>query len=102
MVRRTLVKEGNFQADLAALVGSVENTFFLTVHYFSSVAQQARQAVMSRRLSVNVCLVTGVLYCIVQAFVLENKKFVKLPEEEKGVFHSGDSYVFLCRSDNPQ
>ncbi len=41
-------------------------------------------------------------YCIVQAFVLENKKFVKLPEEEKGVFHSGDSYVFLCRSDNPQ
>jgi hypothetical protein len=42
------------------------------------------------------------LYCVVQAFVLENKKFVKLPEEEKGVFHSGDSYVFLCRSDNPQ
>jgi hypothetical protein len=37
--------------------------------------------------------------CNVQAFVLENKKFVKLPEEEKGVFHSGDSYVFLCRSD---
>ena len=32
-----------------------------------------------------------------EAFVLEGKKFVKLPEEEKGVFHSGDSYVFLCR-----
>jgi hypothetical protein len=33
----------------------------------------------------------------IQAFVLEGKKFVKLPEDEKGVFHSGDSYVFLCR-----
>ena len=32
-----------------------------------------------------------------QAFVLEGKKFVKLPEEERGVFHSGDSYVYLCR-----
>jgi len=32
-----------------------------------------------------------------EAFVLEGKKFVKLPEEERGVFHSGDSYVFLCR-----
>jgi len=32
-----------------------------------------------------------------EAFVLEGKKFVKLPEEEKGIFHSGDSYVFLCR-----
>ena len=30
-------------------------------------------------------------------FVLEGKKFVKLPEEEKGIFYSGDSYVFLCR-----
>ena len=32
-----------------------------------------------------------------EAFVLEGKKFVKLPEDEKGIFHSGDSYVFLCR-----
>ena len=32
-----------------------------------------------------------------EAFVLEGKKFVKLPEEEKGIFHSGDSYVYLCR-----
>ena len=32
-----------------------------------------------------------------EAFVFEGKKFVKLPEEEKGIFHSGDSYVFLCR-----
>ena len=32
-----------------------------------------------------------------EAFVLEGKKFVKLPEEEKGIFHCGDSYVFLCR-----
>merc|ERR550532_3166825 len=32
-----------------------------------------------------------------EAFVLEGKKFVKLPEEEKGVFHSSDSYVYLCR-----
>jgi hypothetical protein len=32
-----------------------------------------------------------------EAFVLEGKKFVKLPEEEKGIFFSADSYVYLCR-----
>lgn len=32
-----------------------------------------------------------------EAFVLEGKKFAKLPEEEIGHFHSGDCYVFLCR-----
>ena len=42
-----------------------------------------------------------------EAFVLEGKKFVKLPEEERGIFYSGDSYVYLCRywvpadGDNP-
>jgi len=42
-----------------------------------------------------------------EAFVFEGKKFVRLPEEEKGIFHSHDSYVFLCRywvpaeSENP-
>lgn len=30
-------------------------------------------------------------------FVLENKKFTKLPEEEFGHFFSHDCYVFLCR-----
>ncbi|KAL1442183.1 hypothetical protein MTO96_030894 [Rhipicephalus appendiculatus] len=32
-----------------------------------------------------------------EAFVLEGKKFVKLPEEELGHFYSADCYVFLCR-----
>ena len=32
-----------------------------------------------------------------EAFVLEGKKFVKLPEAERGIFHSTDSYVYLCR-----
>ena len=32
-----------------------------------------------------------------EAFVLENKKFIRLPEDEVGHFYSGDSYVFLCR-----
>ena len=32
-----------------------------------------------------------------EAFVLESKKFVKLPEDERGIFHSADSYVYLCR-----
>ncbi|XP_060578939.1 protein flightless-1 homolog isoform X2 [Ruditapes philippinarum] len=32
-----------------------------------------------------------------EAFVLEGKKFVKLPENEIGIFHSEDCYVFLCR-----
>ena len=31
------------------------------------------------------------------AFVLEGKKFVKLPENELGHFRSGECYVFLCR-----
>jgi hypothetical protein len=32
-----------------------------------------------------------------EAFVLEGKKFIKLPEEERGICHSADSYVYLCR-----
>ena len=31
------------------------------------------------------------------AFVLEGKKFVKLPEHELGHFYSNECYVFLCR-----
>ncbi|KAF7288043.1 hypothetical protein GWI33_000097 [Rhynchophorus ferrugineus] len=33
----------------------------------------------------------------IEAFVLEGKKFVRLPEEELGHFYSKDCYVFLCR-----
>src|SRR5699024_6359497 len=33
----------------------------------------------------------------IEAFVLESKKFTKLPEEEFGHFFSGECYVFLCR-----
>jgi hypothetical protein len=43
----------------ATLVGPVQNIFFLTVHYFTSfvpIAQQAGQAVVPRRLSINMCL----------------------------------------------
>lgn len=32
-----------------------------------------------------------------EAFVIEGKKFVRLPEEEKGHFYTGECYVFLCR-----
>jgi len=32
-----------------------------------------------------------------ESFVLEGRKFVRLPEEEVGHFYSGDCYVFLCR-----
>ncbi|KAB0794381.1 hypothetical protein PPYR_11220 [Photinus pyralis] len=32
-----------------------------------------------------------------EAFVLEGKKFIRLPEEELGHFYSMDCYVFLCR-----
>lgn len=32
-----------------------------------------------------------------EAFVLENKTFKKLPEEELGHFFSGECYFFLCR-----
>lgn len=32
-----------------------------------------------------------------EAFVLEGKKFIRLPEEELGMFHSAECYVFLCR-----
>ena len=32
-----------------------------------------------------------------ECFVLEGRKFVRLPEEEIGHFYSGDCYVFLCR-----
>ncbi|XP_075220548.1 FLII actin remodeling protein isoform X2 [Lycorma delicatula] len=36
-----------------------------------------------------------------EAFVLEGKKFVRLPEEELGHFYSQDCYVFLCRYWDP-
>ncbi|XP_047991735.1 protein flightless-1 [Leguminivora glycinivorella] len=32
-----------------------------------------------------------------EAFVLEGRHFVRLPDTELGVFHSQDCYVFLCR-----
>lgn len=34
---------------------------------------------------------------VMEAFVLEKRKFVRLPEEELGHFYSEDCYVFLCR-----
>jgi hypothetical protein len=49
----------DFCPALAALVGQVQNNFFLTVHYFTSfvpIALQAGQAVVPRRLSINMCL----------------------------------------------
>ncbi len=44
---------------LVAVVGLVQNMFFLTVHYFSSfvyIAQQAGPAVVLGHLSLNICL----------------------------------------------
>ncbi|XP_077298659.1 FLII actin remodeling protein [Arctopsyche grandis] len=32
-----------------------------------------------------------------ESFVLEGRKFVRLPEEETGVFYTHDCYVFLCK-----
>lgn len=32
-----------------------------------------------------------------EGFVLEGKKFARLPEEEFGHFYAQDCYVFLCR-----
>ena len=32
-----------------------------------------------------------------EAFVLEGKKFVRLPENELGIFYTQNCYVFLCR-----
>lgn len=32
-----------------------------------------------------------------ESFVLEGRKFVRLPEDELGHFYSGDCYVFLCK-----
>jgi hypothetical protein len=49
----------DFCLALAAPVGPVQNIFFLTVHYFNSfvpIVQQAGQAVVQGRLSLNVCL----------------------------------------------
>lgn len=34
---------------------------------------------------------------LMEPFVLEGKKFVRLPENEFGLFFSTDCYVFLCR-----
>jgi hypothetical protein len=49
----------DFCPALAALVGPVQNIFFLSVHYFDSfvpIAQQAGEAVVQSRLSLNMCL----------------------------------------------
>lgn len=34
---------------------------------------------------------------LMESFVLEGKKFVKLPQKEFGIFYTMDCYVFLCR-----
>ncbi len=47
-----------FCPSVAALVSSIQNILFLTVYYFNSfvrIAQQAGQAVVQGRLSLNVC-----------------------------------------------
>ncbi len=49
----------DFGPALATLVDLVQNISFLTVHFFTSfvpIAQQARQAIVPRRLSINMCL----------------------------------------------
>jgi hypothetical protein len=49
----------DFCSALAALVGPVQNIFFLNVHYFNSfvhIARQAGQAAMLDRLSLILCL----------------------------------------------
>ena len=49
----------DFCSALAALVGPVQNMFFITIHYYNSfvpIAQQAGQAAVLGRLSISVCL----------------------------------------------
>ena len=49
----------DFCSALAALVGTVQNIFFLTVDYFNyffPIAQQAGQAAVLGRLSLSICL----------------------------------------------
>jgi hypothetical protein len=53
------VGTGDFCPALAVLVSSVQNIFFLTVHFFNSfvsTAQQVGQAVVLGRLTLSVCL----------------------------------------------
>lgn len=38
---------------------------------------------------------------VMEALVLEGKKFSKLPDQELGHFYSADSYVFYCKYWNP-
>ncbi len=57
--RASRARTRDFCPALDGLVGPVQNIFFLTVHYFNSfvpVAQQAGQAAVLGRLSLNVCL----------------------------------------------
>jgi hypothetical protein len=54
-----LAGTGDFCPALAALVGPVQTIFFLTVHSLNSfvpIVQQAGQAVVLCRLSLNMCL----------------------------------------------
>ena len=58
----------DFCSAMAALVGPVQNIFSLTVHYFNSfvpITQQAGQAVVQNRLSINVCL-----WVLLSSFIL--------------------------------
>jgi hypothetical protein len=49
----------DFSSAFAALVGPVQNMFFITIHYYNSfvpIGQQAGQAAVLGRLSISVCL----------------------------------------------
>ncbi len=49
----------DFSSALAALIGPVQNIFFLTVHFFNAfepIAQNAGQAAVLGRLSLSMCL----------------------------------------------
>jgi hypothetical protein len=81
-----LVGTREFRYALAALVGPVQNIFFLSVHcfnYFVPIAEQAGQAAVLGRLSLSMCLCCCHLSStfnniILVTYILRSKKARKL------------------------
>ncbi len=93
----------------AALVSPVQNTFFLTAHYFNlfiPIAQQPGQAVMPGRLSLNMCLWSQTIVVTKVLFrTILYKKFTSAIETSQGDFSApsvSNTKSFVLKDQPPE
>lgn len=65
--------------------------------YNTILFKKERYVPMSDEDAINMMEETNDFLESMECFIFENKKFIRLPENEIGQFYSGDSYLFVCK-----